>query len=242
MSQSPQPVESGRPAAAKWRLVLVATLACGLVGWLAFQRGQLSAGHDALQEGGQRQVLAGRVTRLKAENARLNARVAELEMSRRLDRDAYGQVERTLGAMQSQLARQGDDLAFYRSIVSPADGVQGLRIQRFEIHAGTRPGEFVLKLTLVQAMRQDGVVSGLAQVVVNGMRGDEPARVAAGDPAGRSGDSLPFSFRYFQTVESVVTLPEGFQPFEVDVEARSGKRRGPVRHSFPWKVGAAVTL
>ena len=58
-------------------------------------------------------------------------------MARRLDRDAYGQVERTLGDLQSKLARQGDDLAFYRSIVSPADGVQGLRIQRFDVRSGT---------------------------------------------------------------------------------------------------------
>jgi hypothetical protein len=126
--------------------------------------------------------------------------------------------------------------------VSPVDGVQGLRIQRFEIHAGARPDEYVLKLTLVQAMRQDSVVSGLAQVVVNGMQGDQPERVATGGSAGRPSESLPFSFRYFQTLESVVRLPEGFQPFEVDVEARSGKRRGTIRHSFPWKVGAAVTL
>jgi hypothetical protein len=62
-------------------------------------------------------------------------------MARRLDRDAYGQVETTLGDLQSQLARQSDDLAFYRSIVSPADGIQGLRIQRFEVLPGAAPRE-----------------------------------------------------------------------------------------------------
>ena len=50
---------------------------------------------------------------------------------------------------------QTDDLAFYRSIVSPADGIQGLRIQRFDVTQGARPREFVMKLTLVQAMRHD---------------------------------------------------------------------------------------
>jgi hypothetical protein len=238
----PVPGEPVRASRAPWLPALTAALVCAFVGWFAFERGQLSAGHDAVGEARQRKALADRVSRLQAENGRLNAKVAELEMARRLDRDAYGQVERTLGEMQSQLARQGDDLAFYRSIVSPADGVQGLRIQRFEVDSGATPAEFVLKLTLVQAMRHDSVVSGLVQVVVNGMQGDRPARLPVGDPGGRSRDSVPFSFRYFQTLEQVVTLPEGFQAFEVDVEARSGRLRAPIRHSFPWKVGSAVTL
>jgi hypothetical protein len=232
----------GRGAASTALLYLAALAACALVGWIGFERGQLSAGHDAIEETRRRGVLADRVARLKAENGRLNARVAELEMARQLDRDAYGQIERTLGELQSQLARQGDDLAFYRSIVSPADGVQGLRIQRFEVDPGATPLEFVIKLTLVQAMRHDSAVSGLVQVVVNGMRGDRPARVQVGDPLGRSADSLPFSFRYFQALEQRVVLPEGFRPFEVDVEARIARGRSPIRHSFAWKVGSAVTL
>ena len=128
-------------------------------------------------------VLTAQVERLEAENRKLQAKVAELEMSRRLDRDAYGQVERTLGSLQSQLARQGDDLAFYRSIVSPADGIQGLRIQRFEVAPGAEPREVLLKLTLVQAMRHESLVSGLAQVTISGMQGDRPDTLHGGRTA-----------------------------------------------------------
>ena len=54
---------------------------------------------------------------------------------------------------------KSDDLAFYRSIVSPADGIQGLRIQRFEVLPGERSrGSRAPKLTLVQAMRHESVV------------------------------------------------------------------------------------
>src|SRR5690606_16135178 len=114
-------------------------------------------------------------------NSRLNAKVAELEMARRLDREAYGQVERTLGELQSQLSRQGDDLAFYKSIVSPADGIQGLRIQRFEVEHGKEPRQYVVRLTLIQAMRHDSLAAGLADVVVHGMQGDRPARYSVGE-------------------------------------------------------------
>jgi outer membrane murein-binding lipoprotein Lpp len=221
--------------------VLGAILLAGVAGWIGYGQGQRSAGHDAAAGADQRAVLEAQIERLEADNKRLNAKVAELEMSRRLDRDAYGQVERTLGDLQSQLARQSDDLAFYRSIVSPADGIQGLRIQRFEVLPGAESREVRLKLTLVQAMRHESVVSGLAQITILGMKDDVPTRYTVGELLGKPRAQLPFSFRYFQTIEQTVTLPEGFQAFETDVEVHSSKLRTPVEQVFPWKVtGEAV--
>jgi hypothetical protein len=205
-------------------------------GWIGYSQGQRSAGHDAAAAATQRAVVDAQNERLQLQNKRLNAQVAELEMARRLDRDAYGQVESTLGDLQSRLARQSDDLAFYRSIVSPADGIQGLRIQRFEVLPGAQTRQVQLKLTLVQAMRHESVVSGLAQVTLVGMQGDVPARFAVGELIGKPRAQLPFSFRYFQTVEQTVTLPEGFDPYEVDVRLQSSKLNSPLQQVFPWKV------
>jgi hypothetical protein len=224
-----------------WAAVLVAGVGLPLLAaWFAYGQGQRSAGRDAAGDAQRRAALELQVDRLKVENERLNAQVAELEMARRLDRDAYGEVERTLGALQSQLSSQSDDLAFYRSIVSPADGIQGLRIQRFDVAAGSGPREFLLKLTLVQAMRHESIVSGLAQVTIAGMQGDTPRKFTVGELLGQPRAQLPFSFRYFQTIEQTVTLPDGFEPFETSIRLQSGKLRGgPVEQAFPWKAAPA---
>jgi hypothetical protein len=221
---------------------VVAVLLVALGAWLGHAQGQRSAGHDASREAAARRALTAQLERVEAENKGLHARVAELEMARRLDRDAYGQVERTLGDLQSQLARQSDDLAFYRSIVSPADGIQGLRIQRFEVLPGTEPREVVLKLTLVQAMRHDSIVAGLAQITLNGMRDGAPARYTVGELLGRPRAQLPFSFRYFQAVEQAVVLPEGFEPYETDVRLQSSKLPRPVQQVFPWRPPTTAAL
>ena len=221
----------------RWLLLAAVVLAAVLAFGVGYQRGQLGAGLDAARMAREHDDLQEKVTRLESENSGLNAKVAELEMARRLDRDAYGQIERTLGDLQSRLSRQGDDLAFYRSIVSPADGVQGLRIQRFEVTKSANPRDFDIKLTLIQAMRQDSVVSGLAQVIVHGMQGDRPAQYSVGELIGKPRAQLPFSFRYFQTIEQTLTLPEGFEAFEAEVQVRSGKLKFPVEQRFPWKVG-----
>jgi hypothetical protein len=223
----------------RWLVVAAAVVVLGLLLVLAYNRGQASAGLSAAQVALERRELIAKADRLERQNSKLNARVAELEMARKLDREAYGQVEQTLGELQSQLSRQADDLAFYKSIVSPADGVQGLRIHRFEVSPGAEPREYQLKLTLIQSMRHESVAAGLVQVVVHGMQGDRPARYSVGELLGRPKAQLPFSFRYFQTIEQAVTLPEGFQAFEAEVQVRSSKLRFPMQQSFPWKAGEA---
>ncbi len=240
MTPPDRPVQ--RKAAWVIAAIVASLLIAALGAWFGHLQGQRTAGHDAAREASAQRMLAAQLESVEAENKTLHARVAELEMARRLDRDAYGQVERTLGDLQSQLARQSDDLAFYRSIVSPADGIQGLRIQRFEVLPGTRPVEFVLKLTLVQAMRHDSVVSGLAQITVSGMRDGAPARYTVGELLGRPRAQLPFSFRYFQAVEQAVVLPEGFEPYAVDVRLQSSKLPRPVQQAFPWDPRATAAL
>ncbi len=237
MPGEPTTSRLGRSSALQWLGLAGVVLLVLLCAAFAYHRGQLSAGVDAAALALERREATTRAGRLEEENARLNAKVAELEMARQLDREAYGQVEKTLGDLQSQLSRQGDDLAFYRSIVSPEDGVQGLRIHRFEVQPGAREGEYQLKLTLIQSMRHESVAAGLAQLVIHGMQGDRPARHTIGELLGRPQAQLPFSFRYFQTIEQAVALPEGFQAFEVEVQVRSSKLRLPMQQSFPWKVG-----
>jgi hypothetical protein len=230
--------DAGMPPPRRYWLytALASTLLAVVAGWIGYGFGQRSAGHYAAAEAEKRAVMQDQVEKLEFNNKRLNAQVGELEMARRLDRDAYGQIEATLGDLQSQLARQSDDLAFYRSIVSPADGIQGLRIQRFEVLPGEEPRQVQLKLTLVQAMRHESIVAGLAQITLVGVKGDAPARFSVGDLLGKPRAELPFSFRYFQTIEQTVVLPEGFEPFETDVRVHSSKLRAPVQQTFAWKV------
>jgi hypothetical protein len=218
-----------------WAAFAAGAMLLALIGWLAWQQGRVSGGYDSTVADRERREANAQIDVLQRENARLNVQVAELEMARQLDREAYGQIERTLAELQAQLSSQGGDLAFYRSIVSPADGIQGLRIHRFEVAPGAQPREFKLVLTLIQAMRHETLASGLVQIALAGLTANRPTRHTVGELLGRPRAQLPFSFRYFQTIEQIVTLPADFEPLEVEIEVRSTKLRAPVRQTFPWK-------
>ena len=68
--------------------------------------GRLSGGYDSAVVDRERREARVQIDALQRENARLNVQVAELEMARHPDWEAYGQVERTLPSCRlSFLAR-----------------------------------------------------------------------------------------------------------------------------------------
>ena len=71
----------------------------------------------------------------------------------------YKQVERSLGDMQSQIARLNQDLSFYRGLVQP-DSLVHVKVQQMQIVPGRRrarraPWQYRLKFVL-DADRQAG--------------------------------------------------------------------------------------
>ncbi len=69
---------------------------------------------------------------LEAENEKQRSQLEAAEVARRVDREGYKQVERSLGDMQSQIARLNQDLSFYRGLVQP-DSVIHVKVQQMQI-------------------------------------------------------------------------------------------------------------
>ncbi len=75
-------------------------------------------------------------------------------MARRVDREGYKQVQRSLGDMQSQIARLNQDLSFYRGLVQP-DSLIHVKVQQMQIVPQAPPGQFQLEVR-ADADRQAG--------------------------------------------------------------------------------------
>lgn len=219
------------------RVAVAAACVFALMLYAMFEWGRSQGGYSKLAEMQRRRELAVQVEAIQEENEKLRAEAAAAQLARDVDRKAYADVEKNLADLQAQVLRHREELTFYRGIVSPEDGVGGLRIQRFQVLAGGVDNHYRLRVVLAQSMRQDAVVSGTVMVHLEGVRDNRPAQLELTD-AGvttRADGTLPFQFRYFQNLEQDVVLPEGFEPRAVNIEVRSG-RLAPVRESFPWQV------
>jgi hypothetical protein len=230
------------PATA-WRRVALSAVALALlggVGYLLFELGRYQAGYSRLDAQENSQALNAEITDLKSRNEDLRRQIAMLETSRGIDQEAYSQVEQNLAELQANIQTQEEELAFYRGIVSPSDGVAGLKIQRFELLPADGQDAVLMRLVLVQAMKHDRRVSGVVKFTVHGEKAGNAAVLALSElvAEGESSD-LSYSFRYFQDLERQLVLPKGFLPSRVELEIRpKGRGAKPVSQSFDWMVTA----
>lgn len=225
-----------------WRRrgLLIAGLLGGLLLlYVIYEWGRFEGGYSKFAEVQRRRELIARIEALEQDNEKLRTDVAKAQLARNVDDRAYGDVEKNLADLQAQVLKQREELTFYRGIVSPEDGIGGLRIQRFQVLSGGAERHYRLRLVLVQSMRQDAVVAGSVSIQIEGARNNRPEQLALAQaaPATRGDGLLPFQFRYFQNLEQDIVLPEGFEPRAVNVEVRSS-RLAPVRESYPWQVQA----
>jgi hypothetical protein len=219
----------------KTRIALLAAIGLGLLSiWGIFEWGRRAGGFDMLEAGQARQSLAEQILTLQSENEELRRALALMRAADGVDREAYRRVARELDDLQSQIAELNEELAFYRGIMTPAEGQAGLQVQTVQIVPVDGHRAYQLRLILVQAGRNDRQVSGTLSVAVAG-EGPEGARTLALQDLSDSTEGLAYAFRYFQVLEQEIMLPELFLAERVDVRIRpKGRGQGAAEVSFPW--------
>src|SRR6202035_1643639 len=172
--------------------------------------GRYEAGYDRLATAKQRSELEALIEHLKQDNHELNLRLAEIDTQRIGWAREQAEVSRTIGDLQAQVARQAQDLAFYRGVGNQSAGsALGISIQQLRIGATSEPARFRVRLTLVRSARADDVVNGSAALQLEGeSQGQEESLNLAALTAG-SQRELHYSFRYYQNLDQEITIPPG---------------------------------
>jgi len=216
------------------RALIVILAAVG--GYLVYEFGRIQAGYNLVDAAGERSAYEHRIDGLEDEISALKEQVALLETHRDIDREAYREVEASLTELQAKIQEQRDAIAFYRGIVSPADGNKGLRVQDLELTRGKNEREYNVRLVLVQALKHDRKVSGNVNLTIEGeLDGVEKTYSYAELLPDEAKREWAFSFRYFQDFNRQVVLPDGFTPERVNVEVQSRTRSiSSIEESFAW--------
>jgi hypothetical protein len=205
--------------------------------YAAFELGRYDAHFRVIDSVRGALAASARIRTLEAENARQRSELETAEVARRVDREGYKQVERSLGDMQSQIARLNQDLSFYRGLVQP-DSLIHVKVQQMQIVPEQAAGHFQLKFVLMQTGKPDNMVGGSVAVTVEGLQRGRPASLGFAQVSPSRRPLLAYSFRYFEDYDEAVQLPPGFEPTRVGIEIRSVKDRDlthSFRQAFVWK-------
>ncbi|HFC53063.1 MAG TPA: hypothetical protein ENJ43_01365 [Gammaproteobacteria bacterium] len=214
--------------------VVVALITC----WSVFEYGRYRAGYDGAAMREMRQKLEQTNAGLEKELNRLREENSNLEQSSRIESQAYAQVRAHLARLQDEILELKQELAFYRSIVSPEDKRRGLQIQRFTLNRSSVERLWRYRLVLTRVLNNGAPARGTVDLTVEG----EEAGSGNGKQLALSSISVPrirrlgYNFKYFQNIEGELEIPEGFVPERVVLVLNPGGKGNQtrIRKVFDW--------
>lgn len=187
-----------------------------------------------------RDLRRGLVARLDATRAELAATREQLEETKssltqvtrqlQIDKSAYKQLRKELETSTIQITELGNELKFYRSIISPADGRSGVRIQDFQVQPADVEDEYRYRLILIQALEHEEDVKGIVRFEISGTEGGVEKTIHA---PSESGQRISAEFKYFQNFAGTFRLPAGFMPAEITVVFEA-EDEAVVQRMYPW--------
>ncbi|MCW8845607.1 MAG: hypothetical protein OQK99_07185 [Gammaproteobacteria bacterium] len=223
------------------RLLAVGLILASLIlAYGIFEFGRFRGGYDLVASHNELVQRDREIARLNRKLAQERDQLVLLQTSGDIDSEAYQKIEQRLQVLQGTIQEQAESLAFYKGIISPEDGVAGLKVQKFAVTPGPAAGQFLVRLVLIQAKDHGLRVTGIVDLSVEGKSRGEVANLGLADllAGDNAAEKLAFSFRYFQELEILVTLPANFEPETVNVEVRpKGRSARTIRHAFEWQVG-----
>jgi len=221
-------------------LVSLAVLLVGAFGlYVIYELGRYNAGYDRQAVSQQRTELEVKIEHLENDNRELRTKLAEFDTIRLGRAREQSEVARSMGDLQAQVAKQSQELAFYRGVVAQGASTLGVKIEDLRVTASVQPGSYVVHMALVRSGRAETLAAGAVQLSVDGeISGGEKTLDLATLTGGRQ-QSLRYDFRYFQDFDQELTLPPGFKAAHLVVEVQSNRHDvTPLSQTFLWSVEA----
>ena len=215
---------------------LIVLVLIGL-GYLIYDYGHSRADYDydGLEE--QNSVLEQRISQLVIEIEKTRDELVANQSSSEIEKLAYGEVDQSLRTLQSEVLELKEEVAFYRSIVAPRESARGLRIQRFNVVQAGKG--FRYKLVLTQVIKNSRVTRGNVVMQIEGVRKGKAVKLNLTSLSAKGQKQLDFRFKYFQSFEGDLIMPEDFTPSRVHVKVSSN--RVTLEKTFAWPKGTFKT-
>jgi hypothetical protein len=225
------------PGGGRWFAVFLLGAVLGGVGWVGFDYGREWAGLAATDTGRAVRRLRETVDALEQERDQLRRKLAALERSVQVDREATRLAQMDVKGVEEENQELEREVQFLRNLLEE-EAVGALRIKDFKLVQESGERRYGYRFTVVQAKEDFGLSEGRVYVSLLGSTEGESTELPLEDVSVDSVESHKMRFRHFQKLQGSVQLPEGFSPDGVVVEVKpTTKKLPPLRKEFDWVVG-----
>lgn len=200
----------------RWSLLLPFVLAALVLVWYAYNSGLELAGFHRVKTQRELSDLRARLVALTEENARLAKLSAQYRQQITMAEGSNQETARQLQSLNDENARLQQDLNFFQNLTTE-NGKEGeLAIHRLSLERDKIPGEYRVRMLLVQSGERVKEFTGGYQLVATVIQnGRKSTRLF---PSSLSGDEqFGVNFKYYQRLEQNLKLPQDVQLQNIQV-------------------------
>ncbi|MBI2286241.1 MAG: hypothetical protein HYU79_02050 [Nitrosomonadales bacterium] len=200
----------------RWSLTVPFVLAALALAWWAYGSGLELAGFHRGEAQQELTALREQAARLGAENMQLSSQVAQYERQIQIEQASSQEVSRQLKNLSDENGRLQEDLAFFQNLTAMRGKEGDLGVHRLRLERDKMPGEYHLRMLLVQSGQRAKEFSGSYQLVATVLKNGQ--RTTYLFPQDASGNAqFQLSFKYYQRVEQSIQLPQDAQLENIQV-------------------------
>ncbi|MEO8332760.1 MAG: DUF6776 family protein [Gallionella sp.] len=190
----------------RWGMALPFVLAAVGMAWWAYDNGLEFAGFHRGQAQEELARLRDQVAKLEAENAQLNNQVAQSERQIQIEQSSNRETSNQLKNLSDENVQLQEDLVFFQNLTATRGKEGELGLHRLRLEKDKMPGEYHLRMLLVQSGQRAKKFSGSFQLVATVIEnGVVTTHVFPQDASGNA--QFQLGFKYYQRVEQSIQLP-----------------------------------
>lgn len=214
-------------------LLLLVAVVCFFYGY-----GQ-GATQQPLQDGAVNQ----RVEELEQEAEALRQELANVKLAAAVDEQSQDDLRRQAVEQKVRISELERDVSVYRSMVSKTDtkNPSGISVGAFHVSGSGGVRGYRYKLVVQQLVFNDEKFKGALSLKIVGVRANQAIVIPLHQASMQVSEELiPLEFKYFQSIEGDLLLPEGFEPKRIDVVVRSTdkKKSTHVERQLDWSIAS----
>ena len=216
----------------RWSMTIPFVLAALALAWWAYGNGLELAGFHRGETQEELSKLREQVSKLTVENKQLSDQVAQYERQIQIEQASGKETSGQLKNLSDENARLQEDLTFFQNLTA-MNGKEGdLGVHRLRLERDKMPGEYHLRMLLVQigqrAKEFNGNYQLLATVLKNGAKTTQ--LFPQNEPLNAQ---YNLNFKYYQRIEQTIQLPPDVQLESIQVRIfERGAREPKVRQSI----------
>jgi len=165
----------------------------------------------------------------------LQRQLAALERDKQVDLLALETSRKAIEGLEQEVSRLSKKVSFYRSVMEPENGGQGLQVHDLGVEQ-VGLARYRVNWVLAQVAKTTKEIEGRSDLRFFGVREGQQRVLSLSDVITTT-MSTDFKFRYFQYFDVVVDIPKDFKVVKVEVMAESvGKFPQAISRKFDWMV------